>query len=267
MQTEALFELPVTMAEGSEEIVDALEARLAAREPMLVTFVNPQAWTLARRDTGFAPLLTRFDLVLPDGIGVARTAAWLKRRPVARLSFDASSLYHPVFRTLEARRGSLFIIGAAPGVAEQAAARMQEAYPGIRLEGCLDGYAELKAARARILEADPDLVLCGMGAPRQERFLAGLKAAGFRGVAFTCGGFLDQLAQAETYYPAWIDRLELRWLYRIWMEPGRLWRRYAIDYLPFLRLAAGGLLRRGLGGLRPSFLTPRPSEPGREPSS
>ncbi|NJO34267.1 MAG: hypothetical protein HC869_15170 [Rhodospirillales bacterium] len=68
----------------------------------------------------------------------------------------------------------------------------------------------------------------------QESFLLRLRQQGFNGVGFTCGGFLDQYSIGKQYYPTWIDRLELRWLYRLIMEPGRLWRRYFVEYQPFV---------------------------------
>ena len=166
----------------------------------------------------------------------------LLRQPLERFSFDASSLYHPVMAELADGKHGLFVIGAAPGVAERACGRIRARYPEIRIVGCLDGFTGAEEALQRVREAPADMVLCGMGAPHQEKLLLALREAGFRGVAFTCGGFLDQLAQSETYYPAWIDHLELRWLWRIVKEPRRLFRRYALDYQPFVRLSLAALL-------------------------
>ena len=72
-----------------------------------------------------------------------------------------------------------------------------------------------------------------MGVPLQERFLLQLTDAGWNGVGITCGGFLDQLSQGVQYYPGWINSLNLRWAYRLMREPGRLWRRYLLDYPKF----------------------------------
>jgi N-acetylglucosaminyldiphosphoundecaprenol N-acetyl-beta-D-mannosaminyltransferase len=74
-----------------------------------------------------------------------------------------------------------------------------------------------------------------MGAPLQERFLLQLADDGWHGIGFTCGGFLDQLIDGKNYYPAWADRLNIRFLYRLAKEPRRLWRRYLVDYQVFIR--------------------------------
>lgn len=244
-----LFGLPLSTEVDLPAVLASAEAALAGDgHGICATFVNPQAWQLARREADYAELLAGCDLVLADGIGVVVAARRLAGLPVSRLSFDATSLYRPVMGLLAAHRAPLFVLGAAPGIAARAVTRMRAEFPGLVLAGCRDGYGEPQAMLEEVLAAEPAAVLCGMGAPRQERFLAALRGAGFRGVAFTCGGFLDQLAAADAYYPAWVDRLELRWAWRLMREPGRLWRRYLLDYAPFLGHAA----RRLVSGTRVS---------------
>ena len=73
-----------------------------------------------------------------------------------------------------------------------------------------------------------------MGAPLQEQFLLKLAASGWIGLGFTCGGYLDQLSLKGTaYYPAWVDRFNIRWAYRFFMEPARLLAQIPIDYPQF----------------------------------
>ena len=243
MERIELFGLPVDAVEHRDAAVAAIARSLRQKTPLTVSFVNPSAWQTARRQTDYAAMLRACDLVLPDGIGVVKALAWARGARAARVSFDASSLYLPAFAELAARGCRAMVVGGVPGVAEQAMARMQAEFPGVALAPARDGYHPIPELTARILAEQPDFVLCGMGAPYQERLLAALREAGYRGVAVTCGGFLDQLALKPRYYPAWIDRLELRWLYRIAMEPRRLLRRYAVDYLPFVLATATGALR------------------------
>jgi N-acetylglucosaminyldiphosphoundecaprenol N-acetyl-beta-D-mannosaminyltransferase len=246
MRQEELFGLPVTPLPDLDMAIRLVERALSSRTGLLVTFVNPYAWRIGRTQPDFARLLAGFDLVLPDGIGVVKALAWIKGQAAARLSFDASSLYLPVFDRLERDRRRLFVIGAAPGIAATAMRRMQAEFPNVAYAGCLDGYRPLEEAVAAILRAGPDMVLCGMGAPWQERLLLELRRRGFDGVGFTCGGFLDQLAEKPRYYPAWIDKAELRWLYRLCKEPRRLLRRYAVDYAPFIGATLLALARQRL---------------------
>jgi N-acetylglucosaminyldiphosphoundecaprenol N-acetyl-beta-D-mannosaminyltransferase len=256
-----LHGIPVDSIDNERKVVDAMLAHLAGKGPYMLSFVNPAAWAIARRETDYVSLLRRFDLVLPDGIGVAWVLRRLHDPRAERMSFDASSLYLPLFAALDSRRASVFVTGAGPGVAERATERMRAEFPNVEYRGCRDGYQDRETLRRTIREAAPDVVLCGMGVPHQERFLLSLRDAGFSGIMISCGGFVDQLAQAERYYPAWIDRLELRWAWRIYQEPRRLWRRYLIDYWPFILATVPTVLRRRLLGAAIDLPIERPGMP------
>lgn len=246
MRREELFGLPITPLPDTDSAMRLVDRAFASGTGLLATFVNPYAWRLARARPDYAASLAGFDLVLPDGIGVVKALAWVRGIAAARLSFDASSLYLPVFDRLDRDRRRLFVIGAAPGVVDRAVARMRIEFPNITITGSLDGFRPLDEAVTAILAASPDLVLCGMGAPHQERLLLELRRRGFYGIGFTCGGFLDQLAEKQRYYPAWVDRADLRWLYRLYREPRRLLRRYTLDYAPFVAATLMALARRSL---------------------
>jgi len=245
-----LHGIPVDSVDREATVLGRLLAHVDAREAFLLSFVNPAAWAITRRETDYLDLLRRFDFVLPDGIGVTWALRQLENPNAGRFSFDASSLYLPLFAALNERRAKVFVCGAGPGVAERAVERMRVEFPDIVYCGTSDGYRDRAELRAMILAADPDVVLCGMGVPYQERFLSSLKEAGYAGLMVSCGGFVDQLAAAPRYYPAWIDKLELRWAWRIYQEPKRLWRRYFVDYWPFILAVVPMVLRRRLLGTR-----------------
>ena len=83
-----------------------------------------------------------------------------------------------------------------------------------------------------IKNLNPDIVICGMGTPLQEHFLADLQKLGWGGIGYTCGGFLHQTARDIQYYPEWIDKYNIRWIYRIYDEP-KLFKRYFWEYPKF----------------------------------
>ena len=205
----------------------------AGREGVLVTFVNPAAVPLARRSASFRQSLRDFDLVFPDGVGMCLAIKWLHGLTARRVSFDTTSLAPAVFKQACSGDLSVVLVGGGTQVAETARAQLAENFPGIRITGCFDGFGNLEAKASAVKELAPDIVVCGMGSGRQESFLLELKAQGWRGWGFTCGGYLDQLGAGMTYYPAWVDAANLRWAYRLAREPGRLWRRYLIEYSHF----------------------------------
>ena len=209
---------------------------LGKRDSALITFVNPLACAIARQDESYPATLNEFDWVLCDGIGMTVAAHRLLKIRLNRAAFDHASLAGPVLRWAKANAKKLVLVGGEPSVAEKAAETMCREVPGLDIEMTFSGYPPGVTEAFDFLIGNPGrLVICGMGAPRQEEFLLSLKRAGWQGTGFTCGGFLDQISNGMQYYPAWINRLNLRFLYRLYREPARLWRRYLIDYQVFIR--------------------------------
>lgn len=202
--------------------------------PYLISFVNPAAWALAKRRPEYLEYLRQMSLNLADGEGVACTCRWLLNENCQRLSFDMSSLAPPFFKKAVEKGASIMLIGGKPGVDEEVQGKLQTYMPNIRIIGSQHGYGDIMPKVSAVIKAAPNAVIVGMGSPRQEAFLLALRDAGYKGLAITCGGFFDQYLSADPYYPGWIDQYNLRWAYRLYKEPGRLWRRYLIDYPRFL---------------------------------
>ena len=232
-----MFGLPVSAIESRDRAFDLVAdaVRLPRARACLITFVNPLGIKLVRAETGYHDTLQRMDAVFCDGIGLAMAARWFGRFPLERISFDSTSLAPRVFAFAREHGKSLVIVGGHPGVADVAADRIREAYPGIRILAALNGYVPPEMLLEKVAELDPDIVICGMGAPRQEAFLVSLADNGWSGVGFTCGGYLDHLGDRFDFYPAIVDRLNLRWLYRIAREPRRIGYRFLVEYAPFWR--------------------------------
>lgn len=223
--------------------IAAIEQALRNRTQFFMTFANPGTAVLASRE-GEAKLFEQFDMVGPDGIGMVKAIRWLHRVPAIRAAFDTTSLAPEVFRLAILHNRSIVLCGGKPGVAEHAANQLQAAYAGLPVIATYHGYEPHSATVAAICALDPDIVIVGMGGIMQERFLITLRDAGWRGAGFTCGGFLDQLAGGLDYYPRVIDAWNLRWAYRLAMEPRRLWRRYLLDYPKFATSLGKAMIMR-----------------------
>jgi N-acetylglucosaminyldiphosphoundecaprenol N-acetyl-beta-D-mannosaminyltransferase len=234
----------------------ALVDRLGATEPdwhalcevhggcRIVTFANPVSVDCQSRHPEYLGLLAQFDDVFADGMLLARLASVLRREKVKRLSFDGSSVATKVFAWARQTRARVALVGAREGIAAQAAnvLRAEGIEVAYTRSGYFDSEAELTACLEHLQQSGATLVIAGMGVLHQERFLLKLKASGYRGVAFSCGGYLDQLVERGVYYyPRLFNALNLRWLYRVYREPRRLLRRYLFGYFPFY-VSAGRLL-------------------------
>lgn len=216
--------------------VEAIE-RLVAEggQTRLVATVNPEFVMRARGDQGFREVLETAALCLADGIGVV----WAMRRQGCPQSERVpGSDVVPLLAARCARRGwRPFLLGSRPGVAEEAARRLEADNPGLVVAGTYAGSpgpdGDEEAVR-RIVAARPDVLLVAYGAPHQELWIARNRARLGVPVAMGVGGTFDFLAGRVRRAPAWMRRVHLEWLWRLVLQPARA-RRMAV--LPFYALA------------------------------
>lgn len=227
-------------------VIAAYERAFRERRPWIMTFANPSTAVYARRNPALGPLLHEFDLVGADGIGMVLAISLLHKIKCSRVSFDTTSLSPHVFEFARMSQAKIILIGGCDGVAETAKGKITEEYPGIQIVGAFHGYNNEQYLIDMVAQLEPDIVVVGMGTLLQDRLLVSLVRNGWSGLGFSCGGFLDQLAiKGHDYYPRWIDRANLRWLYRLLMEPRRLWRRYLLEYPTFMFGLTLALFSRG----------------------
>ncbi len=213
-----------------------IDAWLASVARAQVVTINPEIVMRARHDLAYGELLERTRLNVPDGAGIV-AAARLRRLPM-RQRVTGVDLVDDLAGLAAVHGYRLLLAGAAPGVADQAAAELQRRYPALSPPATLvgepgpDGDAE---ARALIHEFRPHIVLAAYGAPAQEFWLDRNLRDLAPVVGIGVGGTLDYLAGRIPRAPAPLRRLGLEWAYRLAREPWR-WRR--MRALPeFARLA------------------------------
>ena len=169
-------------------------------------------------------LFSQMDVIYADG-SLLVAAVWLLYGVrVERRSFDMTSIAQEVFDFAAGNGRSVYIVGSQECQLRQAVKTLKERWPGLSIVGYRNGYfaseAEKDDEARRIAQLQPDILIVGMGIVSQEDFLLRAKKAGFRGLGFTCGGFIHQTARNEIdYYPAWVDRMNLRFVYRMYREP------------------------------------------------
>lgn len=203
---------------------DPLEecARQVMQPGRVVTWLNHYSLLNADWDQ-----LARVDLVGIDGT-LLQMALARQGHSIERSSADLVAPH--VFGLLD-EGARIALIGAQPGVALKAAERL-----GSFETMCIDGYeglAQLRADPGRLIAFDPRLVVVGLGAGLQDRIAADVHAWVPGASVMTAGGWIDQYAADEQYFPAWIHRFRLGWAWRIAHEPRRLIGRYTVDALRF----------------------------------
>lgn len=208
-----------------EEALRILEGFVGDGEAHLVVTLNPELIMAAQDDEDFKEILNDACLALPDGMGLlwgSRILGETLRQRVAGVDTVER------LAALSAGKGyRLFLLGAAPGVAEEAARRLCARCPGLQIVGTYAGSPDEEdepEILKRIHEARPDFVLVAYGAPRQEKWIHRNLGALGATVAMGVGGSLDFISGRAVRAPRWIRRVGLEWLHRLCREPWR-WRR------------------------------------------
>ena len=212
----------VALLGATEEIT----RRLAAGRRTFVITANPEFVMLCRRDREVAAIAAAADLVIPDGTG-ALIASRLLGDPLPGRA-PGRLLVEQLAAVARERDLSLYLLGAAPGVADGAAAALVTRHPGLRIAGTHDGDADSDSAVAAVAAARPDLLFVAFGMPKQERWIANnLGTLPSVKLAVGIGGALDYLAGAAKPPPGLIHTIGLEWLWRLVRDPKR-WRRQRV---------------------------------------
>ena len=206
-----------------DEAVARARDLMAERRAAYVVTPNPEIVMLCREDPAAMQAVQNADLVLADGIGVIYGAKILGTPLRAKLpGIDFAS-------ALMAQMGqegkSVFLLGAKPGVADAAAEKMRERFPGLVIAGTNDGYfQDDDPVVEKINAVQPDLLLVCLGAPKQELFMKNHLDELHIKLMIGLGGSLDSFAGTVKRAPKWMIRCNLEWLYRLIKEPKRFGR-------------------------------------------
>lgn len=213
--------------------VAAIEGWIRRSEPHYVCVANVHTITECQRNPDFRQIHNQAGMVTPDGMPLV----WVSRLRGAR---QVRRVYGPdlllAVSEVSAQQGYRhYFYGGAEGVAEQLATQLTERYPGLQVVGveCPPfrplNEAEDQAAVDRINAARPDVVWVGLGAPKQERWMAAHFGRLTAPVIVSVGAAFDFHAGVKKQAPHWMQRSGLEWLHRLASEPRRLWKRYFIN--------------------------------------
>lgn len=226
-----------------DEALARVHSHLSSRQPLRVVTINAEMAMQAHADAELFGIIREAGLVLPDGSGVV----WALRRQGRKAAKLAGVDFVRHLAHFCAEGGHrLFLLGAAPGVAETAAEALKRLSPGLTVAGVRDGFwkpEEEPAVIAAIRETRPDVILVALGVPRQEKWIARHQEALGVPVAMGVGGSFDVFAERVQRAPAWMQRLHLEWLFRLYQEPWR-WRRMAGTLPRFAWLVLRGAKER-----------------------
>ncbi len=223
----SILGIPFDNISPNEAVERVYAMRLEERAHRVVT-PNSEMVYLAQSDPAFAKILRESDFVVPDGVGVIY-ASKLIGTPI-REKVAGIDLGEGLIARMAQTGEGVFFLGAKPGVAELAAQKLCEKYPGLHVAGTQDGYFKnTDEVIDKINQSGAVLLFVCLGVPKQEQFMAeyGDRFTSVR-IMLGLGGSLDGYAGLAKRAPKWMIHMGLEWFYRLCKEPYRYKRMLAL---------------------------------------
>ncbi len=244
-----IFEIPIELGRPAELLERIMRWVGEDERRKRVMYVNAHVLNRSREDPALRAALEDADLVYCDGYGVRLAAKALDVEIPHRMTgadwvWDLAAL-------CEAREASVYLLGCEPSVAALASQRLRRRHPGLRVVGTHHGYFEVGSAHDERVVEDinrrrPDILLAGMGTPKQELWVQRSAPMVDAGVLWTVGALFDYVSGRVPRAPASLSDNGLEWIFRLAIEPQRMWRRYLVGNPVFLsRVMAHARQRHG----------------------
>jgi N-acetylglucosaminyldiphosphoundecaprenol N-acetyl-beta-D-mannosaminyltransferase len=226
-----IFNIPVDLAQPAE-LLERITGWVGDGAPARrVMYVNAHVLNRSLAVPALRGALEHADLVYCDGYGVRLAAKALDVAIPHRMT--GADWVWGLAAMCEASDQSIYLLGSEPGVAAQAARRLHRWYPRLHVAGTHHGYFEPGSAHddrvvEDINERRPDIVLVGMGTPKQELWVQHNAHRLDAGVLWTVGALFDVVSGRVPRAPSWLADNGLEWIFRLAIEPQRMWRRYLL---------------------------------------
>ena len=208
-----------------QEAVARAKAMLQDGGQHFICTPNPEIVMEAQKDKELMGILKEADMVVPDGIGVVWASKYSEIRLTERVA--GYDLGQNLMAELAGTGETFYFFGGAPGVASTAARKMMRKYAGLKVVGVHNGYFDEKEEKKIIQDINklsPSILLVGLGAPKQEKWIYdNLRLTGAK-VAIGVGGSFDVMAGNVKRAPKIFRKLGLEWFYRLITQPTR-WKR------------------------------------------
>lgn len=208
----------------------------------LINTINAHSYNTAQKDELFAEALKNGDYLIPDGASIVKACRWLKAKSQPMERVAGWDLFEFEMNKLNRKGGKCFFMGSSLKVLELIKERAAVDYPNIVVESYSPPYKpeftdeDNRAIVDVINAAKPDLLWIGMTAPKQEKWAySHWNELDIDCHAGTIGAVFDFFAGTSQRAPRWWQKHSLEWLYRLFAEPRRMWRRYVIGNPLFIR--------------------------------
>ena len=223
---------PVNMSES----LDIIETFIEEKTPHLVVTLGTEMTMMARKDKELKDVINKTHLVVPDTAGIVWSASMLHGKKIKKVA--GIDLLQKLAERGAQKGYDFYFLGSQEGVAEKAAENLRERYPSLNIAGTHHGYFRGKDEEVieEIKKVKPDILIIAMGVPSQEKWAYKNLEKLAVPVSIGVGGSFDVLSGKLDRAPAWMIKLNIEWLYRLYREPSRFMRMMALPHFVILIL-------------------------------
>jgi N-acetylglucosaminyldiphosphoundecaprenol N-acetyl-beta-D-mannosaminyltransferase len=232
-----IFDIPIDLGPPAELMRRITGWVGSGNGPRRVMYVNAHVLNQSREIPALRSALEQADLVYCDGYGVRLAAKALEVDIPHRMT--GADWIWGLAALCETAGQSIYLLGSEPGVTAEAATRLSRWYPRLDIKGTHHGFFEIGSAHDdRVVEdinaRRPDIVLVGMGTPKQELWAERNAQRLDADVLWTVGALFDYVSGRVPRAPGWLADNGLEWIFRFAIEPQRMWRRYLLGNPVFI---------------------------------
>lgn len=216
------------------QVILKISQLISSKGKKQIFYVNAHCLTLATQNSEYANILNKATLVYSGGIGPI-IASHILGRPLKERT-PTPDFINIIFEKIQRKNQSVYFLGSTEKSIKQAVDNIRRKYPKLNIIGFHSGYFSKQEERDIVKEINhlrPTILLVGMGSPKQETWIKSNFGLNVK-IFWAVGALFDVMSNTIPRAPRWIQLLGLEWMYRLFQEPTRLWRRYTLGNIQFI---------------------------------
>ncbi len=229
-----LIATALTRAEWVKLFFEIIRAGRRNENTPFFSSINGETISRCARSADIRSLFEQSDGLAIDSMPVVFASRLFSKKPVSERA-ATTDLFHDVAQMAEQENISFYLLGGSREVNKKTVQKLNDRYPRLRIVGSRDGYfdwSDGKYIAEEINRAAPDILWVSMGVPREQNFCVSFgHYLPDVGLIKTSGGLFDFISEHRSRAPIWMQDIGLEWLYRLSLEPRRLFKRYMFTNL------------------------------------
>lgn len=222
-----LFNIRINIS-TKEEVLDDCKLFLQSNTLHEIFFLNAHCFNIAQKNKDYFQVINQAELLLNDGIGI-KIASWFSGISFPE-NLNGTDLIPCILQFIAKKNKKVFFLGGVEGVAERAAVEAEKKIEGLQVAGFHCGFFQAEDSLELIKEINgsgAEVLVIGMGVPKQEIWASENKSylTNVR-IIIAGGAILDFFSGVIKRAPLWMRKMNIEWVYRLFLEPRRMWRRY-----------------------------------------